>query len=72
MAFENEVDVACKLDALSAGKSEEPVVIKDTVEGLDPLWINISVTDNPGVLLKRLFHNLEENKADTFRAQRVP
>ena len=71
MAFKDKVDVACKLDALSAGESEEPVVIKDTVEGLDPLRINVSIADNPGMLLKRLFHNLQGNEADKFRAKRV-
>ena len=49
MRLKQEVDVGPKLDSLSGGHGQETVVIQHWVERLHPLWVNVTVTDNPGL-----------------------
>lgn len=58
VTLENEVDIICKLYTFSARQSEETVVIKHAIEGLNPLRINVAIANDPRVLLKRLFDDL--------------
>ena len=47
MRLKQEVDVGSKLDPLSAGHSEQAVVVQDRVQTLYPLWIYVPVTHDP-------------------------
>mmetsp|Transcript_52218 Transcript_52218/g.93174 ORF Transcript_52218/g.93174 Transcript_52218/m.93174 type:complete len:276 (+) Transcript_52218:6134-6961(+) len=51
VGLEHKIDVVAKLDPLSVGHGQQPVVIQDGVEGLDPLGVDISVAHNPGPCL---------------------
>lgn len=58
MRLENEVDVWTKLNALSTRHSQQPVIIKDGVEWLNPLWINVTIAYDPGMNINSLSHHL--------------
>lgn len=47
MGLKQEVHIRSKLDSLSGWHGKEPVVIQYRIQGLDPLWINVTITNNP-------------------------
>jgi len=47
VSFKQEVDVRPELDPLARGHGQEPVVVKDRVEGLDPFRVDVPVAHNP-------------------------
>ena len=49
MCLKEEVDIGSKLDSLSGRHGQEPVVIQNGIQGLDPLRINVTITNNPGL-----------------------
>ena len=47
MGFKQKVDIWSKLDPLSRRHGEKAVVIQYRVQGLDPLWVNVTIAHNP-------------------------
>lgn len=47
MGLKQEVDVGSKLDPLSRWHGEQSIVVKDRVERLDPLRVDVTITDDP-------------------------
>lgn len=45
--LEHDADVLRDLESLPAGEGEDFVVVQDAVKVLGPLWINVSVEDDP-------------------------
>jgi len=51
VALKHEVHVTAELDSFTIGQSEQSIVVQHGVEGLHPLRVNVTITDNPGVRL---------------------
>lgn len=49
MGLKQEVHVRSELDPLSRWHGKKPVVIQYGIQGLDPLRINVTITNNPGL-----------------------
>ena len=47
VSLEYEINIGAKRNSLTCGEGQEVVVIKDTVESLDPLGVHITITNNP-------------------------
>jgi hypothetical protein len=57
VSFKDEVDVGPEGNALAGRKSQQVVVVQDTVERLNPLWVDISIAYDPVQnRLLRLYH----------------
>ena len=52
-----EIHIICETNALSVRQSQKMVVVQHTIERLNPLRINVSVTDNPWSSGQRLLDN---------------
>lgn len=48
MSFKYKVNIWAELNPLSTGHGEEPIVIQNGVEGLDPLRVDITIAYYPG------------------------
>lgn len=51
MRFKDEVHIWAKLNPFSARHGEQPIVIQDRIQRLDPLRVDIAIADDPGVHL---------------------
>ena len=64
VGLEDEVDVRAELDAFSRGHREQPVVVEDRVERLDPLGVDVAVADDPALDVGRLAHHLARGRSE--------
>ena len=47
VSFEDEASAIGEIDALTCGKSQKMVVVKHTIQGFNPFWIDISIKNDP-------------------------
>lgn len=52
VGLENEIDVAPEVYSLPVGQSKQVVVVQDGIEGLDPLGVDVPVTNQPRLHLR--------------------
>lgn len=47
MRLKKEVNIGSKLNAFSTRQRQEPIIIKDRIQTLNPLRVDVAITDNP-------------------------